>query len=127
MKKIISILSVAVIMMMAAAPAGAQVNFGLTGGVNLSKMSLDKIPDVSSNNRAGWFVGPKVLVKIPVVGLGADAAVLYSQRRMTVENNAGMTMGTVIFRRMRPRLACRMVAASSRFASIFRRVPPIRI
>ncbi len=89
MKKIVSILSVAIIMMMAAAPAGAQVNFGLTGGVNLSKMSLDKIPDVSSNNRAGWFVGPKVLVKIPVVGLGADAAVLYSQRRMNVENKVG--------------------------------------
>ena len=89
MKKILGILSLAVVMMMAAVPADAQVKLGLTGGVNLSKMSLNKMPELSSNNRAGWFVGPKVLVKIPLVGLGADAAVLYSQRRMNVENEAG--------------------------------------
>ena len=64
MKKILGILSLAVVMMMAAVPADAQVKFGLTGGVNLSKMSLNKMPELSSNNRAGWFVGPKVLVKI---------------------------------------------------------------
>ena len=53
MKKILGILSLAVVMMMAAVPADAQVKFGLTGGVNLSKMSLNEMPELSSNNRAG--------------------------------------------------------------------------
>ena len=45
----------------------------------------------------------------------------------TVENRAGITMGSVILRKILPRPARRIVAASSRFASMLRRVPPIRM
>ena len=53
------------------------VRFGVEGGLNVNKMSFsDEL--LSSENRCGFFVGPKMYVKIPLVGLGADAAVLYS-------------------------------------------------
>ena len=40
---------------------------------------------------------------------------------------AGFTMGRVMRQMMRGRLVLRIVAASSRLASMFRRMPPIRI
>ena len=44
-----------------------------------------------------------------------------------VESMAGFTMGMVMRLMMRQRGVLRMVAASSRFASILRRMPPMRI
>lgn len=57
----------------------AQVKFGLKGGLNITNMSLSS--DVlKAENRTGFFVGPTLLVKVPLVGLGFDASVLYDQR-----------------------------------------------
>ncbi len=70
----------------------AQVNFGIVGGLNVSKLSsYDKGKLFASENRAGWFVGPKVWVKVPLVGLGVNAAVEYNQRRLygEVKNSDG--------------------------------------
>ena len=65
------------------------VRFGVEGGLNVNKMSFSK-ELLSSENRCGFFVGPKMYVKIPLVGLGADAAVLYSLNGASkVDNNTG--------------------------------------
>ncbi len=66
------------------------VRFGVEGGLNVNKMSFSK-ELLSSENRCGFFVGPKMYVKIPLVGLGADAAVLYSLNGASKEelNEAG--------------------------------------
>lgn len=61
--------------------ATAQVKFGLVGGWNVSKLSFDK-SIYDSSNRSGWYVGPKIWFNVPIVGLGVNAAVEYSQRRL---------------------------------------------
>ena len=81
MKKIVSVLMVAVALMMAA-PAQAQlIKFGVKGGMNFSKLDTDaKILDDVMDNSTGFFIGPMMEVTLPLVGLGVDGAVLYSQR-----------------------------------------------
>jgi len=77
MKKIFSVLMVAVALMMAA-PAQAQlIKFGVKGGLNMSK--LDK-EGYKSENTTGFFIGPMAEVTLPIIGLGVDGALLYSQR-----------------------------------------------
>ena len=83
MKKIFSALLVAVCICMAM-PAQAQINFGVKGGLNLSKASFSKA-DFKKDNFTGVFIGPMAEFKIPVVGLGLDGALLFSQRGIEVE------------------------------------------
>ena len=52
---------------------------------------------------------------------------LLEKTSSTVETSAGSTMGSVTLRRILKRLAFRTVAASSRLASMLRRMPPIRM
>ena len=67
----------------------AQLDFGVVAGMNVSKADF-KNPrnNLKSGNRCGWFVGPKVEFAVPVVGIGADASLLYSQRNINVEDGA---------------------------------------
>ena len=78
MKKIFSALLVAVCICMAM-PAQAQINFGVKGGLNLSKASFSKA-DFKKDNFTGFFIGPMAEFTIPIVGLGVDGALLFSQR-----------------------------------------------
>ncbi len=57
-------------------PASAQMNWGLRGGVNVSKLNLK---DFKSQAATGWFLGPTTEFTIPILGLGFDASVLYSR------------------------------------------------
>lgn len=83
MKKIISTLMVAVACLLMAAPAQAQLRWGLKAGLNLNKLSI-KAKDVSGNfttdNTTGFFVGPMAEFTLPIIGLGVDGSLLYSQR-----------------------------------------------
>lgn len=80
MKKIFSILIIAVCAVMAM-PAQAQIQFGVKGGLNLSKASFSHVEDnFKKDNFTGFFIGPMAEFKIPIVGLGVDAALLFSQR-----------------------------------------------
>ena len=72
MKKVFSILLVAVCCLALATP------WGVKGGLNMSKLDFKEGP--SSDNTTGFFIGPMAEFTIPVVGLGIDAAVMYSQR-----------------------------------------------
>lgn len=64
--------------------AQAQFNFGVKGGLNVSKLSLDK-KVITSGNQMGFFIGPTVRFQLPIVGLGIDAAALYDQRSGILE------------------------------------------
>lgn len=81
MKKLFFTL-IAALMIGGATTASAQINFGVVGGLNVSKLSYDRSTLFGSENRAGWFIGPKMWVKVPLVGLGVNAAVEYNQRRL---------------------------------------------
>lgn len=67
-------------------PASAQFRWGLEGGVNLSKASVKGDGGLfDASNRTGWFVGPKVQMTMPIIGLGIDASLLYSQKYMKLD------------------------------------------
>ena len=77
MKKIFSVLMVAVALLMAA-PAQAQlIKFGVKGGLNMSKLDANGI---KSDNTTGFFIGPMAEFTLPIIGLGVDGALMYSQR-----------------------------------------------
>lgn len=77
MKKIFSVFMIAVCCLAMAMPVQAQLlKFGVKGGVNLSKLKLEGMKD----NSTGFFFGPMAEVTIPIIGLGVDGALLYSQK-----------------------------------------------
>lgn len=66
----------------------AQVHLGAEGGVTLNQVSFSK--DVfSSDNRAGFFIGPKLKFVTPKLGLGFDVAALYSNNSVHIESVDG--------------------------------------
>lgn len=79
MKKIFGALMMAVCIGMAM-PAQAQLKFGVKGGVNLSQLDWDGGYDGNKDNATGFFIGPMAEFTFPIVGLGVDGAVMYSQR-----------------------------------------------
>ena len=79
MKRIISLLIIAV-GLLCAVPADAQIRFGVKGGLNMSELDWHGGIDGNSENTAGFFIGPMAEFTIPVIGLGVDAALMYSQR-----------------------------------------------
>lgn len=84
MKKIIGVLMIAVCIGMAI-PAQAQINFGVKGGLSLSKASLSDVPgNFKKDNFTGFFIGPMAEFNIPIVGLGVDASLLFAQRGIKV-------------------------------------------
>ena len=52
--------------------------------MNLNKPNVENF---KSQNATGWFVGPKAQFTIPVLGLGIDGAILYSQKNMNINLN----------------------------------------
>lgn len=81
MKKIIGTLFVAVAALFMAMPAQAQLlKWGVKGGVNMSKIDWDGGYNGNKDNSTGFFIGPMAEFTLPIVGLGVDAALLYSQR-----------------------------------------------
>lgn len=92
MKKIISVLMVAVCLMMAA-PAQAQLHFGVKGGLNISKLSFSK-DAFKGDNKTGFFVGPMAEFTLPIIGIGADVAALYSQTDLGVDGEKTMKLKT---------------------------------
>ena len=81
MKKVFSVLMVAVALMMAA-PAQAQlIKFGVKGGMNFSKLDFDakNFGEVTESS-TGFFIGPMAEVTLPIIGLGIDGALMFSQR-----------------------------------------------
>lgn len=77
MKKLLSTLMVIACLALAI-PAQAQIKFGVKAGLNVSKLHLSE-ETFSSDNRAGFFVGPTAEFTLPLWGLGIDGSVLYNQ------------------------------------------------
>lgn len=77
MKKLLSTLMVIACLALAI-PAQAQIKFGVKAGLNVSKLHLSE-ETFSSDNRAGFFIGPTAEFTLPLVGLGIDGSVLYNQ------------------------------------------------
>ena len=74
MKKIFGI--AITVCLLASAPAFAQLNFGVKAGMNLSSKprSID-----DAKGKTGFFIGPTAKLMLPIVGLGIEGNLLYSQ------------------------------------------------
>lgn len=83
MKKIAGFILVAV-MALVAIPAHSQLRLGVKGGLNISSVHFNK-DIVSSDNVTGFNIGPMIEGTIPLIGLGFDAAILYSQKGIDVK------------------------------------------
>lgn len=75
-------------------PAKGQIKFGLKLGTNISNTDfsdikeLDQFKDVVIKNNAGFFIGPMMDIKIPILGFGADLGLNYSYKSYSIENNS---------------------------------------
>ncbi len=84
MKKSFKII-VLMLLVSTAAHAQLPIKFGLKGGLNITKVKFDK-DVVGTDNQSGFFIGPMAEFTIPIVGIGADIAVLYDQKKIEVDN-----------------------------------------
>ncbi|MBO5134996.1 MAG: porin family protein [Bacteroidaceae bacterium] len=89
MKKILLTLSLLVAFVWATPASAIGFDWGLTGGVNMTKVNFSK-DMFDTGNRLGWFVGPKVQLSLPL-GFGFDGAALYSQRRLNLSEDVNAT------------------------------------
>ncbi len=56
------------------------LKWGVKGGVNMTKIDWDGGYKGNKDNSTGFFIGPMAEFTIPIVGLGVDGALLFSQR-----------------------------------------------
>lgn len=90
MKKIISVLLVAVCVGMVM-PVQAQLKWGVKGGVSLAKVTGDDTD--WKDKMGGFFIGPMAEFTIPVVGLGVDGALLFSQKGVKSDTDGFKQVG----------------------------------
>lgn len=67
--------------------ASAQITFGVKGGVNISKIHFSE-DIIKSDNLTGFQIGPMMEFTVPILGIGMDAAVLYSQKGLEVNSES---------------------------------------
>lgn len=80
MKKSISALII-ILCMAVVVPAQGQIKFGVKGGLNLASSLSDAWDDkTNTDSYTGFFIGPMVDIGVPVLGLGVDGALLFSQK-----------------------------------------------
>ncbi len=73
-------------------------SFGVTAGMNISKgetSSSVKYAGWSPDTENGWFAGFQLKASLPVVGLGLDASLVYSQETISVPGESSNTGGTL--------------------------------
>ena len=71
------LLAIMVLAALTCLPAGAQVRFGVRGGITLGELRFDR-DIINSDNRVGYTGGLLLDLNIPVVGLGAEVSAMYT-------------------------------------------------
>lgn len=90
MKKTLVICSLALLSFI---PASAQFSWGIRGGVNLVNNNITSVNEESATSKdsyTGFFIGPMAELQIPVIGIGIDAALLYSQKGLELPQGESM-------------------------------------
>lgn len=85
MKKI-SVLCLSLLVAFAGLTAKAQkFSYGIVAGYDLTKVKFsgDVKGNFSSDNKSGWYVGPKIVFST-ALGIGVDASLQYSQRKLNI-------------------------------------------
>ncbi len=90
MKKHLFSIVVFTIAMMTTTATNAQIRFGIKAGLNLSSLSLSEgWANFDTKHQAGFFAGVTVDAKVPLLGFGAEASILYDQRNFKINNGDG--------------------------------------
>lgn len=76
-----------ILFLMLAVNMNAQFRVGVKGGINIASVKFDK-GIVAPDNRVGFLAGPMVELTVPILGVGFDAALLYSQRGFNLNDQA---------------------------------------
>lgn len=87
MKKVTGLVLI-ILMAFVAVPAKSQLKFGVKGGLNISSVHLNS-DILKADNVTGFQIGPMIETTIPLIGVGLDAAILYSQKGMDVKSETG--------------------------------------
>ena len=87
MKKVTGLVLI-ILMAFIAVPAKSQLKFGVKGGLNISSVHLNS-DILKADNVTGFQIGPMIETTIPLIGVGLDAAILYSQKGMDVKSETG--------------------------------------
>ncbi|WP_281644975.1 porin family protein [Bacteroides zoogleoformans] len=96
MKKVFGSLVIAMCCMLVAMPARAQLlKWGIKGGVNLSEIDWSGGYAGNKNHSTGFFIGPMAELTIPIIGLGVDGALMYSQRGDKYDVSGNSLSGSV--------------------------------
>lgn len=98
MKKLFTLCMVLMLTLTASTQAQAQsFNYGIVAGYNLTKLNYkgSAKENFTSDNKSGWFVGPKITFNT-VLGLGFDASLQYSQRKLNITENVYNANGEII-------------------------------
>ncbi len=95
MRKIISAFMIAICCMLVATPAQAQLlKWGIKGGVNLATVDVKHPGDnFDKDKMGGFFIGPMAEITIPIIGLGVDGALLFSQKGIKSDVDATKQYG----------------------------------
>ena len=87
MKKVTGLVLI-ILMAFIAVPVKSQLKFGVKGGLNISSVHLNS-DILKADNVTGFQIGPMIETTIPLIGVGLDAAILYSQKGMDVKSGTG--------------------------------------
>ena len=86
-KKFISVCMVALLAFVCV-PANAQLKLGVKGGLNVSSVHFDS-DLLNADNVTGFHVGPMLEIGVPLLGLGVETAILYSQKGLETKSVGG--------------------------------------
>ena len=70
------------------------LRFGVKGGIHLVDYPFGH-DMFKSDNREGFFIGPNLLIHVPVVGLDLDIAALYNDRKTVAVNEEKIHQKTI--------------------------------
>jgi hypothetical protein len=81
-----------IVLFTAGVTAQAQFKYGLKAGLNLSDVSFSGTEsDVETENFTGFQVGPTIEFVVPIIGIGFDASLLYSQQGFKTDGKSFKT------------------------------------
>ena len=86
MKKIILTMCLAVVAMMSTTVSAKTFGWGVTAGMNVSKIDWENAKNLSKDDfdpENGWFVGATAMVSVPILGFGVDGSLIYSQEKIS--------------------------------------------
>lgn len=79
-----------IVFLFSAFSASAQISFGVKGGVNISRVHFST-DVINSDNLTGFQIGPMAEFTVPLLGIGMDAAILYSQKGLEYQSESYKT------------------------------------